>query len=357
METRFSNEQVKQVFFLLLITFLGILLFRNLANLLPGFLGAVTIYVLGRRLFFYLTEQKRWNKALTATVIMIASLLVIVIPIILLVNMLSGKAGSVFHNSSELVSGFKTIAAEINGFTGFDVLSEENMTKAQEAATSFLPKFFGATLNALTATGIMYFMLFFMLVNGRQMEKAIYEYIPLKDENVVRLGNEVRNMVISNAIGIPVIAVIQSVFALVGYWIFGIHDAFFWFVVTCFTAMLPVIGSTIVWLPLAVHRLVEGHQVQGIGLIIWGFVVVGMADNLFRILLAKKIGDTHPLITIFGVLVGINLFGFIGLIFGPLLITMFLLLVKIYSNEYFEKKREAVVPAPPPAPARAKKKK
>jgi predicted PurR-regulated permease PerM len=186
----------------------------------------------------------------------------------------------------------------------------------------------------------MYFMLYFMLVNGRQMEKSLYEYIPLKDENVIRLGEEVKNMVVSNAIGIPVIAIIQSIFALVGYWIFGIHDALFWFGVTCFTAMLPVVGSTIVWLPLAVHLLVEGQKWQGIGLIIWGFAVVGMADNLFRILLAKKIGDTHPLITIFGVLVGVNLFGFIGLIFGPLLITMFLLLLKIYSNEYFVKKRE-----------------
>jgi predicted PurR-regulated permease PerM len=339
-ETRFSNEQVKQVFFLIIISFLAILLFNNLFNLFPGFLGAITIYVLCRRLFFYLTEEQRWHKSLTALVIMMASLLVLVIPIILLVNMLSSKAGAAFHNSSELVSGFKTIAANINQWTGINVLSDDTMQKAQEAAAGFLPRFFGATLNALTATGIMYFILFFMLVNGREMERTLYEYIPLKDENVHRLGEEVKNMVISNAIGIPVIAILQSIFALIGYWIFGIHDAFFWFVVTCFTAMLPVIGSTIVWLPLAVHLLVEGHQWQGIGLIVWGFGVVGMADNAFRILLAKKIGDTHPLITIFGVLVGVSLFGFIGLIFGPLLITMFILLLKIYSNEYFVKKRE-----------------
>jgi predicted PurR-regulated permease PerM len=355
MEQRFSNEQVKQVFFLLLITSLGILLFRNLSDLLPGLLGAITIYVLSRRVFFHLTEKKKWGKALAATLVIVVSLVVIVVPIILLINMLTAKADPLFANSSELVSGFKSMAANINSFTGFDLLSESTMNKAQEAAAGFLPKFFGATLNALTVTGLMYFMLFFMLVNGRQMEKSLYEYIPLKDENVIRLGEEVKNMVISNAIGIPVIAIIQSVFALVGYWIFGIQDAFFWFVVTCFTAMIPVIGSTIVWLPLAVYLLAEGHKWQGIGLIIWGFAVVGMADNIFRIMLARKIGDTHPLITIFGVLVGVNLFGFIGLIFGPLLITMFLLLLKIYSNEYFEKKREAVVETLPP-PMKNKKK-
>lgn len=356
MEARFSNEQVKQVFFLLIITSLGILLFRNLSDILPGFLGAVTIYVLSRNFFFRLTEKRKWSKALAATLIMLVSLAIIVVPIIMLFNMLAGKASSVFQDSSELVSGFKAIAAQINEVTGFDVLSESTMNKAQTAATNFLPKLFGATLNALTVIGLMYFMLYFMLVNSRSMEKIIYEYIPLKDENVVRLGNEVRNMVVSNAIGIPVIAVIQSVFALLGYWIFGVNDAFFWFVVTCFTAMIPVIGSTIVWLPLAVQLLVEEQKWQGIGLIIWGFAVVGMADNVFRIMLGKKIGDTHALITIFGVLAGVKLFGFIGLIFGPLLISMFLLLLKIYSNEYFVKKREAAVTAPA-AEMKPKKKK
>jgi predicted PurR-regulated permease PerM len=341
MEARFSNEQVKQVFFLLIISFLGILLFRNLYDLFSGFLGAVTIYILGRRLYFYLTEQQRWHKGLTALLIMMISLLVLVIPIVLLINMLSGKAAGVFHNSSELINGIKTIGESIKEGTGFDILSDETMKKIQEAAANFLPKFFGATFNTLTATALMYFMLYFMFAHGRQMERTLYEYTPLKDENVHRLGEEVRNMVVSNAIGIPVIAIAQSIFALVGYWIFGVHDAFFWFVVTCFTAMLPVIGSTIIWLPLAVQLYATDHHWQGIGLIIWGFGVVGMADNVFRILLAKKIGDTHPLITIFGVLVGVKLFGFIGLIFGPLLITMFLLLLRIYSNEYFVKKREA----------------
>lgn len=356
METRFSNEQVKQVFFLLIIVSLGLLLFRYLSDLLPGFLGAITIYILSRNFFFRLTEKKKWNKGLAATLIIVISLVIIVFPIILLVNMLKDKAGSVFSDSSQLVEGFKAIAANINETTGFDLLSPETMKKAQDAAGKFLPQLFSATLNALTVIGLMYFMLYFMLVNSRSMEKRIYEYIPLKDENVLRLGNEVKNMVVSNAIGIPVIAVIQSVFALFGYWIFGVNDAFFWFVVTCFTAMLPVIGSTIVWLPLAVQLLVEGQKWQGIGLIIWGFVVVGMADNVFRILLARKIGDAHPLITIFGVIAGIKLFGFIGLIFGPLLISMFLLLLKIYSNEYFVKKREAAVPAPA-APLKPKKKK
>jgi predicted PurR-regulated permease PerM len=73
---------------------------------------------------------------------------------------------------------------------------------------------------------------------------------------------------------------------------------------------------------------------------IWGFGLIGLVDNLFRFLINKKLGNIHPLITIFGVIVGIQLFGFIGLIFGPLLISMFILLLRIYSSEFLFKRRE-----------------
>lgn len=339
---RFSNEQVKQVFFLIIISCLGLLLFNNLNEFLPGLLGAVTIYILSRKLFFYLTIKQRWHKGITATIIIVISLLVLVLPIVTLVEMLTQKASSVLSHKSELLEGAKAIAEKVKEYTNYDILSGETMQKISAYGSSIIPKLFGATFNSLTVLAIMFFILFFMLVNGPSMEKAIYEYIPLKDENVLLIGEEVKNMVISNAIGIPVIAVLQSIIALIGYYIFGVNDPLFWFVVTCFTAMIPVIGSTIVWLPLAAQLLIADDQWKGIGLIIWGVAAVGAADNVFRIILSKKIGDTHPLITIFGVIIGVKLFGFIGLIFGPLLITMFLLLLKIYASEYFVKKRHSV---------------
>ena len=85
---------------------------------------------------------------------------------------------------------------------------------------------------------------------------------------------------------------------------------------------------------------VQGERGKGIAMGIWGFGLIGLVDNLFRFILNKKLGDIHPLITVFGVIVGIQLFGFIGLIFGPLLISMFILLLKIYSSEFLVRRRE-----------------
>jgi predicted PurR-regulated permease PerM len=80
---------------------------------------------------------------------------------------------------------------------------------------------------------------------------------------------------------------------------------------------------------------------QAISMLIYGFGVIGTVDNIFRFTLQKKMGNVHPLITVFGVVIGISLFGFIGLIFGPILISMFILLVKIYMNEFIERKKPA----------------
>ena len=186
----------------------------------------------------------------------------------------------------------------------------------------------------------MYFILYFMLVNGRNMEDSLYEYIPLKDGNVELIGKEVKRMVVSNTIAIPLIAFIQGFVGLIGYLIIGISEPFLWFVATSLTAMLPIVGAALVYVPLTIMLLVQGHIGKGIAMGLWGFLLIGLVDNLFRFMLNKKLGDIHPLITVFGVIVGIQLFGFIGLIFGPLLISMFILLLQIYSNEFLVKKRE-----------------
>src|SRR4029079_10912538 len=96
----------------------------------------------------------------------------------------------------------------------------------------------------------------------------------------------------------------------------------------------------LVYVPLSVMFFVQGDTGHGIAMAVWGFGLIGLVDNLFRFMLNKRLGDIHPLITVFGVIVGIQLFGFIGLIFGPLLISMFILLLRIYSSEFIVKKSD-----------------
>jgi predicted PurR-regulated permease PerM len=335
-----DSNLLRQIFFIALILFLGIVLFRELWFFLSAFLGAVTFYVLMRERMFYLTEKKGWKPRTAAWILMLLSFFVILMPIGLLGNILYAKISYVVIHSSELINSLKITADRIRAKVGYQIIDPNAINQIGPYLAQLLPKILGVTMNTITLIGSMYFILYFMLVNGRRMEESLYEYIPLKDGNVELIGKEVKTMVISNTIGIPAIALIQGVAALIGYLMIGVSEPWLWFVATCIAAMMPVVGAALIYVPLTVMFFVQGATGRGIAMAVWGFGVVGLVDNLFRFILNKRLGNIHPLITIFGVLVGVQLFGFIGLIFGPLLISMFILLLRIYSSEFIVKKRE-----------------
>lgn len=331
-----DNDRLKQVTFLAIIILLGVLLFWRSYGFFPGFLGAITLYILIRPLLFYLVHTRKWNRSFSAILLMLASFIIILMPVSLLINLLSSKVGYIINHSSELISSAKQLGEKINLTSGMDLFSNANVQKLQGAIANFLPQFLGATLSTLTTILIMYFFLYFMLVSGEKMEVSLMDFIPLKNENVGRLGQEVKGMVISNAVGIPLLAILQGIFSFIGYSIFGVTDPLFWAVVTAFMSVLPMVGTASVWIPMAVYLLIIHQTWHGIGLMIYGLVIIVNLDNVFRLIFLKKMADVHPIITIFGVIIGVALFGFVGLIFGPLLISIFILLVRIYRDEFLE---------------------
>lgn len=340
MEKYIDQNRLRQVFFILIILALGIVLFWQLYFFIPAVLGAITLYMVMRRWMFYLTEKEKWRNGWSAFFLIFISFVVILLPIGLLVDLLSEKVTYLITNSNEIIASITKVIRNLEQKIGQEIISDKNLNKLGEMVSQRIPQILGATFNTLATIFFMYFILYFMLVRGREMENRLYEYVPLKDENVNLLRKDIHNIVISNAIGIPVIALLQGIVGIIGYLILGVDSPWFWFVITCITAMLPVIGAALAYLPIAIIFFAKGDNGHGIAMLIYGLGVIGTVDNVFRFALQRKIGNIHPLITVFGVIIGIQLFGFIGLVFGPLLISMFLLLLKIYGNEFIIKKRD-----------------
>lgn len=339
-----SNNVIRQILILLIVLLLGTVLFLELQSFLPAFLGAYTLYALLRKWMFILQNKYKWNRNLCAALLMLLSFLVILLPIILLVNMMSSRIAFAIKHSSEVLETIQGYVHQYEQKYKMEILTPENINKISAWGAQTLPKILGATFNTLTTVVVMYFILYFMLVDGRKMESFFYEWVPLKDENALLLRKDLNGMVFSNAIGIPLIALLQGVVGFVGYLILGVKEPVFWFVITCITAMLPVIGAAFAYVPLGLLLFANGSPGKGIIMLIYGFGVIGTVDNVFRFWLQKKIGDVHPMITVFGVIIGVNLFGFIGLIFGPILISLFLLLIKIYINEFSVRKGSPNMP-------------
>jgi len=180
----------------------------------------------------------------------------------------------------------------------------------------------------------MLFLLYYILINGSEIERYLYKITPLKDENIQLLASETKKMIKANAFGIPIISTIQGAFATLGYFLFGIHDYVIWGLLTGIFAFIPIIGTFVIWGPLVVYLYSNGQSWQATGLLVYSAVITGNVDYLARITLLRRIGDVHPVLTILGVIVGLSLFGFIGLIFGPLLISYITVIFKIYVNEF-----------------------
>lgn len=328
------NNAIRQVLLLSFIILLGIILFRELKTFIPAFLGAYTLYVLMRKYMFMLEGRYKWRKSLAAAFLMLLSFLVILLPVFFMINMMASKIGFAVEHFSEALTSLKKYIQEFEIENRVQILTESNIDKLTNWAAQTLPQILGATLNTLIAIIVMYFILFFMLTEGRKMESRFYEWAPLKDENLLLLRKDLNGMVLSNAIGIPLIALMQGIVALIGYLIIGVPQPWFWFAITTFTALIPVVGAALAYIPLALLLFASDESVKGIITLVFGFGVIGSVDNIFRFWLVKKLGDVHPMITVFGVIIGVNMFGFIGIIFGPILISLFLVMIRIYTNEF-----------------------
>jgi predicted PurR-regulated permease PerM len=284
----------------------------------------------------YLVNKKKWNNGLAASFLMISSFVIVLVPVSFFVNVLYNKIDFAIQHSNQVVSSLQLFINHVEKDYHITLVSEKNIESIGIAIAQLLPNLLGATFNSLVIVIIMYFILYFLLVSSNDMELWFYKNIPLKNENLQKIGNEIRMLVLSNAIGIPITAVIQGIIGVIGYYFLGSDDLAFWFVVTCITAMVPMIVSALAYISLALLFFAEGHATKGILMLVYGIAIMNVLDSVFRIYIQKRIGNIHPLVTTFGVIVGIRLFGFIGLIFGPLLISIFILLIRIYLNEFSE---------------------
>ena len=326
-------SKINEYFPLILICLFSIVLIFELYQFLNAFLGAIIMYVLLRPLQIRLTQKKKWKKGLASITLMLLSFLVIMVPIFGFSYLLISKMSVIFNESSFLFHIIDNIDAKFQEMFGRELLTADNLKGIQEKAGALITIFLGGTMNILGDLLIMYFILYYMLVNTGKIEKSLNKNIPMDNDDIQLLGDELKAQTYSNAIGMPLLALIQGIFAWIGYLIFGIQDAFFWGMMTGFFSFIPFVGSALIWAPAAIYQFSYGAPWQGIGIIIFGILVIGTVDNVFSFVFQKQFADVHPAITVFGVIIGLQLFGIPGLIFGPLLLSWFLLLIKIYRDD------------------------
>ena len=318
------------------IVLLLVFIIYGLREYLSSLLGSVIVYILFLPMFRYLVEKKKWKHTLTAIIIILISFVVIVLPFLFLSVLLTDKIVYYTSHYDEILN----LVVRLETATGVKLRDKATITSIAANLGSYLSNLFPSLVNgALTVfiiLGLMYFIMYYLLINNRDLNDLIYRFLPFKKSTIIALTEELKASVNANVLGLGIISLVQACLVGLGFWIFHIPDPFFWGLISFFAAFIPVLGTPLVWGPGAIYLFSQGHSGAGIGLLVYGTVLVMNIDNVLRLYIAKKMGDTHPLITMIGVVLGIPLFGILGLVIGPLMISYLLLLFKVYAKESVE---------------------
>lgn len=330
------KEQYWKYSLITIILGLGLLLFLKMTPFMGGILGACTIYIMVRGQMLYLTQKKKIRKSITAIILLIEAILCFLVPLSLAVWLLINKLQTVNVDTTAFVNTVTNLADWIRQKTEYDLLSKENISSIASILPGIGQFLMGGISSFAVNLFVLVFVLYFMLIGGTKMEQYIYELLPFSDSNKKHVMNEINMIVRANAIGIPLLAIIQGAIATLGYYLFNAPSALLFGFLTCFATVIPIVGTALVWFPLAAYMAISGDWPHAVGLLLYCGLIVTNIDNLIRFILQKKMADTHPLITIFGVVIGLSLFGFMGVIFGPLLISIFILCVNIFKEQYLK---------------------
>ena len=329
-----NQEKVNQYISLIFLVSLGGMIAWGLVPFLQSFLGAIVLYFLMKPPMNWLMAKWGFSPKAATVLLLLISFLLVLLPTVLIVYSLVNRASDYLAHPEIIWDQVMILEKYLSKKLKLDLFSDHNLEMLRGTLTGYLSGFLSQTMNLLANIGIMYFIVFFMLVNSNEMELQLLKLLPYGDDKTLHLKAELQGHIYSNVIVAPLLSIIQGVFASLVFWIVGLQEPFFWGTICGIFSFIPFVGSALIWVPAGIYLLVNGSTWQGVWLLLSGLLLISNVDNVFRFVLQKKFADVHPIVTVLGVIIGLYWFGFTGIIFGPVLISFFQILLKSYRQEY-----------------------
>ncbi|HTE53204.1 MAG TPA: AI-2E family transporter [Kofleriaceae bacterium] len=210
---------------------------------------------------------------------------------------------------------------------------EKADVKGSEAAAA-VGAAVAATGSVVFSAALMVIALFFLLANGPELVRWLDSVSPLRRGQTLELLDTFKKVSIAVIVSTAITAAVQAAAALVGYLIAQVPNPIFFAAVTFFVALIPAIGAAAVCLVAGLLLFVTGHPYMAIFLAVWGVVVVGLVDNLVKPLLIRRGMELHGAVVFFALIGGLAAFGAIGLVVGPIVVALFLALLRMYHRDF-----------------------
>jgi predicted PurR-regulated permease PerM len=314
-----------------LVLLLGVALVIALTPYATGLLGIPVLYAVFAPVHEWLGMRMR--PRIAATLVVTLALFLIVVPGVSFAGLIVGQAqeiaGGVIRNP--LLGRLREL--RLGGIDLGPRLADLGATVVAWIGSSAFGLVGTATRLALNLT-ISLFGLFYLLLQPHETWEAVRPYIPFSAKNTEKLRQRFKDVTTATIVGTGLTAAVQGSLVGLGFWLTGLPNAVFWGVVTMVFAILPVVGSGLVWGPGALALMIGNHVLAGMLLALGGVVIVGNVDYVIRPRVFSRWANIHPLVTLIGALAGVPYFGILGLLIGPLALSYFFELIKMYGEEY-----------------------
>ena len=285
------------------------------------------------------------RRSLSALLSCLLVVLIVVLPLTLLtaavIQEFSKVAPNLPSNFSQLLSQQPAILGTVTqwvqsrfgidmlGFQDFFIQQFQNLSQRLLGASFSL---MGNIVTSIVKAFFVVFTMYYLFRDGDKIVNRLPDALPFNREQSEAIILRTKQVVSASVYGVVTIAALQGFLAGLAYWILGIPSPMLWAVLTAFVCMIPIAGSFLVWLPLAIYLMLTGHWTKALLLIIWGALAVSTIDNFLRPKLVGNQTRLHELFIFFSVLGGISVFGLLGIVLGPVVLAITLGLLETFSR-------------------------
>ena len=326
---------------------------------------ALVLFFTARPLFQGLCRLLGQRRALASGITCLILLLVILIPLFSLMSIIASQA---LDFSSQVTRGMQSghlwpwIAAQVDALKAYlahlnlpmppgEINLAQIVQTVVTKASAFVYNNAIGLIKGFTYfffdLVLVLFIAFFMFMQGDAFIAELLKLSPLEASHNEEILRETEMTIKATLWGTVIVAFVQGALGGVGFLIFGLQQPAFWGTVMIPASVIPLVGSAIIWGPAAIYLLFTHHIAAGVGLIIWGGVVVSVIDNVLKPILVKGSGSTPSIFILFSILGGITYFGMIGFILGPLILSFLLSLLRIYQKTILAPAVASAAPGPP----------
>jgi predicted PurR-regulated permease PerM len=333
LETNIYSPRQRYLLLIVTLVVLGLLTLYGLLSYLTAFLGAGILYVVLRPWFTALVHKRKWNRTLVTVMLLLFAVVVLIIPFFALTSLLIDKVRIVAQNTDQILSTVQGIERKLGVQVTEQAQVRQLLQQGAAKVSQWIPTLASSVLNVIVIVGLMLFTMYYLFTQEEAFLGGLHRYLPFREKTLNELSDSLRNNVNANVLGQGIVALVQGLLTGLTLWVFGVPSPGFWTVIAFFMAFIPVLGTPLVWGPAALYQIAQGHTGQGIGILLVGVIIIINIDNVLRIQLGKYMGDIHPWVTLVGLTLGVDIFGIVGLVIGPLLLSYLIVLMQVFARE------------------------